>query len=583
MGDTDLGIIRTDTGKFLDKGNMVINVKHPDFEGGAKGDGVTDDTRAIQAAIRHLRHSGPGGVSQPGGTAGAGIPGVGGVIYFPPGIYSVTGLTVTAASKEQNITFKGAGPLASVIRNDATDGSHAIEMVGTSGDTIHGTKFEDIGIHGNASSGNGLYFNNRTARQIELNRVDIFDHGDNGVEFFTTCNMIVFRSCRIRNNTNSGIRTAINGEQIWMYGNSIRDNATGVSIGSYVNICNIYGGDIHGNDMGVSIFGGDADDAYVTAITLDGIYFEENKEDILVDNAGTRYYAGNIVIRGNSFTQTTPDSTGYTIEVRRGRNVIIEHNEFRKMTDADLAACIRVGSEAQDVYLGFNLYNTIVSDTLDAAAAVDKGGGLVGIPVTGHAFREGHEVTISGTTNYDGTFRVESVTKNEIVITDTYNAETFAGTETVVSDGNVSRPLVSIDADATRVWGYTRPDTSPSEFNAWGTMVAGNGLAIGSKSVQTISTGALDVSGTLIAVAAESGTTDTLDYIEIPDEDGRIVILKADVGDTITVADNTGSVPAGYAALQISGSFAALDENDSITLYYESENTKWKEISRSAN
>ena len=71
-----------------------------------------------------------------------------------------------------------------------------------------------------------------------------------------------------------------------------------------------------------------------------------------------------------------------------------------------------------------------VADTIDNAAAVDKSGGLVGIPITGHAFSADDPVTIADTTNYDGVYKIVSQTTNEIVITATYVAETFGGTET---------------------------------------------------------------------------------------------------------------------------------------------------------
>jgi hypothetical protein len=73
-----------------------------------------------------------------------------------------------------------------------------------------------------------------------------------------------------------------------------------------------------------------------------------------------------------------------------------------------------------------------VSDTLDNAAAVDKGGGLVGLPITGHGFQAGQTVVLAGTVNYDTAFEIESQTANEIVIPATYVAEVFAGDETVV-------------------------------------------------------------------------------------------------------------------------------------------------------
>ncbi len=77
---------------------------------------------------------------------------------------------------------------------------------------------------------------------------------------------------------------------------------------------------------------------------------------------------------------------------------------------------------------------TFLPDTvIDNAAAVDKGGGKVGIPITGHGFPVGQKIIFSGTTNYDGTHLVDAdSTTNEVVIIDTYNAETFAGTEEVL-------------------------------------------------------------------------------------------------------------------------------------------------------
>ena len=71
--------------------------------------------------------------------------------------------------------------------------------------------------------------------------------------------------------------------------------------------------------------------------------------------------------------------------------------------------------------------------TLNNAAAVDKGGGLVGIPLTGHGHSEGEILLLNGSTNYDGVYTLPSQSSgsaNEIIITATYQAETFAGTET---------------------------------------------------------------------------------------------------------------------------------------------------------
>jgi len=85
-------------------------------------------------------------------------------------------------------------------------------------------------------------------------------------------------------------------------------------------------------------------------------------------------------------------------------------------------------------------------DTIDNAAAVDKTGGLVGIPITGTIFAAGDSIIIADTTNYNGTYTVESATTDEVVITETYAAETFAGTETATNARSNWR-LVSDGAD----------------------------------------------------------------------------------------------------------------------------------------
>ena len=73
--------------------------------------------------------------------------------------------------------------------------------------------------------------------------------------------------------------------------------------------------------------------------------------------------------------------------------------------------------------------------SLDEAAAVDKTGGKTGLPATGHGLPVGSQVTIAGTTNYDGTVAIEpETTVDEIVITATYAAETIGAGATATVD-----------------------------------------------------------------------------------------------------------------------------------------------------
>lgn len=81
-----------------------------------------------------------------------------------------------------------------------------------------------------------------------------------------------------------------------------------------------------------------------------------------------------------------------------------------------------------------NLWGVPVGDGvmagLDVDVAVDVGGGIVGLPFTGHPFTIGETILITGTTNYNGGFTVEAgTTDSQLQITDTYVSETFDGTE----------------------------------------------------------------------------------------------------------------------------------------------------------
>ena len=78
-----------------------------------------------------------------------------------------------------------------------------------------------------------------------------------------------------------------------------------------------------------------------------------------------------------------------------------------------------------------NAYSGSTAKSLNAAAATDEGGGLVGIPLTGHGYSPGDLVFISGTDSYDGLHTAQAGgAADKFLIQATFVAETFAVTDT---------------------------------------------------------------------------------------------------------------------------------------------------------
>jgi len=96
------------------------------------------------------------------------------------------------------------------------------------------------------------------------------------------------------------------------------------------------------------------------------------------------------------------------------------------------------GAEEPEWPLGHTFYLAL-ANTLDLdGVAVDNGDGTVGIPVAGHLYHEGESIVISDSVAYAGTYTLPDQSlgsEDVVVITATYAAETFLGTETIARAG----------------------------------------------------------------------------------------------------------------------------------------------------
>lgn len=490
---------------------------------GALGDGVTDDTVAIQAAIDSVAGS--------SGTGGDDQQGVGGVVFFPPGKYRITSLNLNNTDRNQNIELRGSGPLATSLQWIGASGD-IITVTGTTGDSIHGFTMRDIGIQANSASGVALKLT-KTIRQVLLERVYIRNPGSHGIHITDVSNMVTIKDCRIHRDDSPtytalagyGIRCDFNAEQIWLYGNSIRGFQVGLSVLDFNNVVSVYGGDIASNVIGCLIQGGSASDSQATACVLTGIYFEDNGEDVKLDCVTAGFEAAGILIFGNSFSGTTGSdqaygdgvakSEAYCINVKKAKDCHFGLNEFRKVISANVTACIGVTSaSAADIRIDQQLFQ---ASTTRPHFSI-----LSGTNIYGHITESDNRVwTYKGTAKFDGAVR----TLGELQV------------EGLVSVKNPAELSLASDAFVP---------------------------------VQTFH-----------RLASESGTADELKFIDTPTNPGVILYLRATAGHTITVKDAAMGAPAGYAQLRLNGDFA-MTEDSVLVLLYDSVAVAWIEVSRSA-
>lgn len=171
---------------------------------GAAGDGVTDDTVAIQAAIDAAIEAGNAEV------------------FIPEGTHIVTALSLAGASTA-GIRVRGAGPRATILKKVAQTSTPIVAVgpfTGGSPDNtpaIQGFSLEGLKILGpgasSGSNGDGLYLNVVQEGASFINNVHIEDC-DWGVTLRQTF-PILLENCRINQNRTGGIRgiaTGVSGE-----------------------------------------------------------------------------------------------------------------------------------------------------------------------------------------------------------------------------------------------------------------------------------------------------------------------------------------------------------------------------------
>jgi len=232
----------------------VANVKDSTY--GAVGDGTTDDTTAIQAALTAV------------GTNG-------GTIYFPVGRYKIT--SALTVSRNQKLVGEGSGssyggsltsgPGATIVLS--TDAQVGLQVLNPSTVEHSGPVIENLNFHGNtptARTGIGVYFqnlNNWTIRNCSFRELNVgFD-----VDGTLDAAWGVVEQCIFKNNL-YGIR-GLNGFPSRVMGCNIQSVDVAGTYGIYVgraSQCRLIGVKFDGGDVQVYAKG--------AATTIIGCHFE---------------------------------------------------------------------------------------------------------------------------------------------------------------------------------------------------------------------------------------------------------------------------------------------------------------------
>ena len=143
-----------------------VNVKNTAYAGGATGNGVTDDTAAIQAAINAA-------------AAATSTDGTGNAVYFPAGTYLISSVLTFS----QDVILRGAGQNTSIIAQSSTSANG----ITISGATVQNVQIIDLQVAGpNSGTGVGINVTSDSglnpATSLVLRNVIVVAFGSHGLQ-----------------------------------------------------------------------------------------------------------------------------------------------------------------------------------------------------------------------------------------------------------------------------------------------------------------------------------------------------------------------------------------------------------------
>jgi hypothetical protein len=240
---------------------------------GAKGDGKTDDTTAIQTAINSLEKTG-------------------GSVYFPPGLYKVS----TTLKVPERVVLKGAGMRSSTVTFGGPGYAIALGSA-TAKALVYGTGVSDMGVLLTNVNSNGITVQ-CTAGAVLTNlyleglvpnsSTGVFLDGGTVANLFTGLTNIFVNHMKYGyklGTTGTGTVTSVVATNITSFGDTIYQSKGSVGIQIDENQgqgSRFYGGNLESCSYGIYGKG--------TFVMINGIRFEGNDLDIALEKPASAWY-----------------------------------------------------------------------------------------------------------------------------------------------------------------------------------------------------------------------------------------------------------------------------------------------------
>lgn len=239
---------------------------------GAKGDGVTVDTLAIQRAIDACSATVSGGATG------------GGIVYFPRGIYISGPLSISA----QFVSLKGDGPTASEIRSTGNGGGAAlVHFYGGAGVGIvknFASYIRDIKLHegtGTTNYGSLLHLENISEMRLEFVWVEAGQVNVTNAVKSTSALIYTMEHCIIRGGLDYALNIGKRGSAFAVDGEAFPNNIN-------INNCVIK----RGGKFGVRFSAGELFKISGCDIEANGLIANVDNGGIFIDKSGTEVGQG---------------------------------------------------------------------------------------------------------------------------------------------------------------------------------------------------------------------------------------------------------------------------------------------------